>query len=398
MSASSVSTTLPFARISNPRLTTVSQRSDDLGRISVDFLLSTLEHGRLPVSQLMPVSLVVRETTPGPAPRANARKAVDRESSTTPDGHSSRGTPIDRATRRATSSSSAAAAAFRRSTASVTRVGRERVEVWRREGIEIGEHPYPDGCVRHRLRLACGVHDRCRSGVDIGFLRGQACRPMARPARKSHAEAFFVVRPSSPIVCRRDPRAGHQHLQRLQPVGRKVLLQRRREGLVRPAVGARLPPPTRRARRGRVRRPDGRPPRGARRGASCNCSSTSPTSSIRCGAASGSWHNWERRFVRWAENEGLTLDYAVNSDLEFHPEVLDGQRLMLSVGHDEYWSWGMRDRADAFVEDGRLVGGLLGQHLLLAGALRGRRPHDGRLQGLAPNPRIPLPAPTITVV
>ena len=29
----------------------VSQRSDDLGRVGVDFLLSTLEHGKLPVSQ-----------------------------------------------------------------------------------------------------------------------------------------------------------------------------------------------------------------------------------------------------------------------------------------------------------------------------------------------------------
>jgi DNA-binding LacI/PurR family transcriptional regulator len=57
---------IPFARISNPRLTTVSQRSDDLGRISVDFLLSTLVSGRLPDSQLMPVTLLVRETTPGP--------------------------------------------------------------------------------------------------------------------------------------------------------------------------------------------------------------------------------------------------------------------------------------------------------------------------------------------
>ena len=56
--------------------------------------------------------------------------------------------------------------------------------------------------------------------------------------------------------------------------------------------------------------------------------------------------------MRWAEGEGITLDFAVNSDLEFHPEVLDGQRLMLSVGHDEYWSAKMRDRADAFVEDG----------------------------------------------
>jgi LacI family transcriptional regulator, galactose operon repressor len=61
---------IPFARISNPRLTTVSQRSDDLGRISVDFLLATLERGKLPKSQLMPVSLVVRETTPGPAKKS----------------------------------------------------------------------------------------------------------------------------------------------------------------------------------------------------------------------------------------------------------------------------------------------------------------------------------------
>ena len=29
-------------------------------------------------------------------------------------------------------------------TAVVTRVGRERVEVWRRDAISIGEHPYPD--------------------------------------------------------------------------------------------------------------------------------------------------------------------------------------------------------------------------------------------------------------
>ena len=55
---------IPFARISNPRLTTVSQRADDLGRTSVDLLLSTIERGKLPVSQLMPVTLVVRETTP----------------------------------------------------------------------------------------------------------------------------------------------------------------------------------------------------------------------------------------------------------------------------------------------------------------------------------------------
>ena len=68
--------------------------------------------------------------------------------------------------------------------------------------------------------------------------------------------------------------------------------------------------------------------------------------------ASGGWHSWERRFVRWAESAGVALDYAVNSDLDLHPEVLDGHRLLLSVGHDEYWSWGMRDSVDAFVDGG----------------------------------------------
>lgn len=64
---------IPFARISNPRLTSVSQRSDDLGRTSVDYLLSTIERGTLPVSQLMPVALVIRETTPGPANRTHKK-------------------------------------------------------------------------------------------------------------------------------------------------------------------------------------------------------------------------------------------------------------------------------------------------------------------------------------
>ncbi|MEZ4679161.1 MAG: DUF6605 domain-containing protein [Caldilineaceae bacterium] len=76
--------------------------------------------------------------------------------------------------------------------------------------------------------------------------------------------------------------------------------------------------------------------------------------------ASGGWHNWERRFVRWAESNGFQLDYAINSDLEFHPEVLDGYRLLLSVGHDEYWSWAMRDRVDSFVESG-------GNHAIFSG-------------------------------
>lgn len=61
---------------------------------------------------------------------------------------------------------------------------------------------------------------------------------------------------------------------------------------------------------------------------------------------------WERHFVAWAEQAGYVIDYAVNSDLELRPELLDGYRLVLSVGHDEYWSAPMRDALEAFIGRG----------------------------------------------
>lgn len=72
------------------------------------------------------------------------------------------------------------------------------------------------------------------------------------------------------------------------------------------------------------------------------------------------WYNCERPFVEWAEAEGIELDYAVSTDLEFDPGLLDGRRLVLSVGHDEYWSCGMRDNLEAYVADGGNVAFLSG--------------------------------------
>ncbi len=66
----------------------------------------------------------------------------------------------------------------------------------------------------------------------------------------------------------------------------------------------------------------------------------------------GQFSNWERPFVAWAEQNGYSLDYAANSDLEFHPKLLKGYRLVLSVGHDEYWSSTMRDHLEAFIAGG----------------------------------------------
>ena len=69
-------------------------------------------------------------------------------------------------------------------------------------------------------------------------------------------------------------------------------------------------------------------------------------------AGENGWLNFEHPFVSWAEGEGYAIDYAVNSDLEFHPELLDPYALVLSVGHDEYWSAPMRDNLERFIGNG----------------------------------------------
>jgi hypothetical protein len=61
---------------------------------------------------------------------------------------------------------------------------------------------------------------------------------------------------------------------------------------------------------------------------------------------------FEGLFVAWAERAGYALDYATNADLEDHPELLQDRPLYLSVGHDEYWSSGMRDSVEALIARG----------------------------------------------
>ncbi len=62
--------------------------------------------------------------------------------------------------------------------------------------------------------------------------------------------------------------------------------------------------------------------------------------------------NWEQAFVEWAETNGYTFEYAANGDLESRPEILASYRLVLSVGHDEYWSAPMRDHLEKYIIGG----------------------------------------------
>lgn len=75
---------------------------------------------------------------------------------------------------------------------------------------------------------------------------------------------------------------------------------------------------------------------------------------------SAGWTNWEEPFVEWARAEGYSFDFACSHDLHSDPATLDGYTMMLSVGHDEYWSWEMRDCVERFVETGGNVAFLSG--------------------------------------
>lgn len=64
------------------------------------------------------------------------------------------------------------------------------------------------------------------------------------------------------------------------------------------------------------------------------------------------WHTYERRFVEWADRNGITYDVAVSEDLSRTPSAAAGYRLVVGVGHDEYWSAEQRDGLERFIASG----------------------------------------------
>jgi len=68
--------------------------------------------------------------------------------------------------------------------------------------------------------------------------------------------------------------------------------------------------------------------------------------------ASAGWATYDRHFARWAEAQGFAVDVATQHDLHRDPTILNGYRCVVFVGHDEYWSWEMRDAIDAYVDRG----------------------------------------------
>ncbi|MBA3842708.1 MAG: hypothetical protein H0X39_08820 [Actinobacteria bacterium] len=56
---------------------------------------------------------------------------------------------------------------------------------------------------------------------------------------------------------------------------------------------------------------------------------------------------WEFQAVRFLEREGYDVSYATNYDLGANPSELLDHKLVISLGHDEYWTKGMRDAVTA---------------------------------------------------
>jgi hypothetical protein len=62
--------------------------------------------------------------------------------------------------------------------------------------------------------------------------------------------------------------------------------------------------------------------------------------------------HWDARFIRWMAQQGIECDFCADIDVHDTPELLQRHRLLLSVGHDEYWTEAMRNGVEAFVRGG----------------------------------------------
>jgi hypothetical protein len=79
--------------------------------------------------------------------------------------------------------------------------------------------------------------------------------------------------------------------------------------------------------------------------------------------ASAGWASYERPYVHWLENAGYAVDMISEQDLHLRPSIVDGYDCLTFIGHDEYWSWEMRDTIDAYVESGGSVARFAGNFL-----------------------------------
>ncbi len=109
---------------------------------------------------------------------------------------------------------------------------------------------------------------------------------------------------------------------------------------------------------------------------------TRPTST-RADRAVRSSRTGTLRSSRWLERRGYQVSYCTDYDLHEDENLLGGEALLVSAGHDEYWSAQMRRRLLEFVDRGGNVCFFAGDvacfevHFAASGE-RSVLPEDGR--------------------
>jgi len=109
---------------------------------------------------------------------------------------------------------------------------------------------------------------------------------------------------------------------------------------------------------------------------------------------SSGWASYDSLFFRWAEREGYAVDLASQHELHFSPEILEGYDCVAFVGHDEYWTWEMRDAVDNYVDGGGRAARFAGNFMWQT-----RLEDNGKRQTcyIAPAPKTRSIAPLIRV-
>jgi hypothetical protein len=70
----------------------------------------------------------------------------------------------------------------------------------------------------------------------------------------------------------------------------------------------------------------------------------------------GDFFEYEYNMIRFLEREGRDVSYATDIDIHRDPSLLDTHRALLSVGHDEYWSWDRRQNVTRARDRGMNLG------------------------------------------
>jgi hypothetical protein len=72
------------------------------------------------------------------------------------------------------------------------------------------------------------------------------------------------------------------------------------------------------------------------------------------------FEHWDAPFIAWLEREGYDVHFCCDWDIQVRPEILRDYSLLLSVGHDEYWSPEIRAAIEQHIDTGGNVAFLSG--------------------------------------